>query len=182
MNTRINKTAALLQSKQALFHTRDLAILWDISNTNTLYTTISRFVRSRTLIPVQKGLYSKIPLEQADPLEIGMFLLHRYAYVSCETILAASGIIHQATYQYTLVSSVSKTYSLLTHNYKIRKLSEKYLLNTAEITTNERGILTASTERAIADLLYFQPTYHFDASSTINWEKVKNTQKEVGYI
>ena len=182
MNTKVNKPAALLQSKQTLFHTHDLAALWNISNTNTLYTTISRFVRGQTLIPIQKGLYSKIPLNQTDPLELGVFLLHPYAYVSCETILTMTGIIHQAAYQYSLVSSVSKIYSLLTLNYKIRKLSEKYLFNTAGITTNERSIMTASTERAIADLLYFQPTYHFDASATINWEKVKNIQQEVGYI
>jgi len=42
-------------------------------------------------------------------------------------------------------------------------------------------INTASLERAVADILYFNPTYYFDAHNIIDWTKVKNIQKEIGY-
>ena len=35
-----NKLNILLKHPQNLFHTKDLALLWGIKNTNTLYTTI----------------------------------------------------------------------------------------------------------------------------------------------
>mgnify|MGYP001564964688 CR=1 FL=1 len=177
-----NKKAALLQSKQTLFHTRDLAVLWNIQNPNTLYTTISRYIRNQTLFPVQKGLYSTLPVEKVDPIELGIFLLHQFAYVSTETILVQSGIIHQALYRYTFVSDVSKNFTGSNHQYVARKLTARYLYHPAGITINDRDIATASVERAVADLLYFQPTYNFDAAGTIDWEKVHEIQKEVAYV
>ena len=177
-----NKNAALLQSKQTLFHTRDLAALWNIDNPNTLYTTISRFIRNQTLFPVQKGLYSTLPVEKANPIELGIFLLHRFAYVSTETVLARTGIIHQAVYRYTFVSNIAKSFSYLSHAYVTRKMAEKYLHNPAGIALNDHNVFVAGSERAIADLLYFQPRYHFDASDAVDWKKIHEIQKEVGYL
>jgi len=54
---KINK---LLAAKQEVFHTNDLALLWDIRNRNTLYTTIKRYVAKGTLIPIHKGLYARV--------------------------------------------------------------------------------------------------------------------------
>lgn len=177
-----NKTATLLQSKQMLFHTRDLATLWNIHNPNTLYTTISRFIRNLTLFPVQKGLYSTLPVEKADPIELGIFLIHRFAYVSTETVLVNAGIIHQAVYRYTFVSDITKSFSYLTYAYVTRKMADKYLHNPAGIALGDHNVFVACPERAVADLLYFQPRYHFDASDAIDWKKVLDIQNEVGYL
>lgn len=177
-----NKNAVLLQSKQTLFHTRDLATLWNINNSNTLYTTISRFIRNHTLFPVQKGLYSTLPVEKADPIELGIFLLHRFAYISTETVLVRAGIIHQAVYRYTFVSNIAKSFSYLSHAYVTRKMAETYLHNPAGIVLGDHNVFIASSERAVADLLYFQPRYHFDASGAVDWKRVHNIQKEVGYL
>ena len=87
---RINK---LLKLDQKLVHTRDLALLWSISNPNTLYTTIKRYVQKGVLLPVHKGLYSTVPLTHIDPVRVGIAILHTYAYISCETVLAQAGII-----------------------------------------------------------------------------------------
>jgi hypothetical protein len=44
-----------------------------------------------------------------------------------------------------------------------------------------KGIFMASTERAVADMLYFNPKYHFDIPESINFDTVKSIQKEIGY-
>ena len=37
----------------------------------------------------------------------------------------------------------------------------------------------ASPERAVADLLYFNSKFHFDAKSRINWNRVKEIKEKV---
>jgi len=39
----------------------------------------------------------------------------------------------------------------------------------------------ATLERAAADMLYFNPKYHFDVRESIDFKKVETIQKEVGY-
>jgi len=46
---------------------------------------------------------------------------------------------------------------------------------------HQNGVFTADTERAVADMLYFNPKYHFDVPESIDFDKVRLIQKEVGY-
>jgi predicted transcriptional regulator of viral defense system len=154
--------------------------LWGISNKNTLYTAAKRYVQRGILIPVYKGLYSTVPLTQLNPLELGVAIVHKYTYLSLESILAQAGIIYQSTYSYTFVSSVSKKLIVGGISFQYRKLKDEFLNNTSGIT-NQDGIFTASVERAVADMLYFNPNYHFDLPDNIDWEKVNKIQKEVYY-
>jgi len=36
-------------------------------------------------------------------------------------------------------------------------------------------------ERAVADILYFNPKFYFDSPNLINWTKVEEIKKKVGY-
>lgn len=174
---KINK---LLKLDRRLYHSNDLAILWGVTNKNTLYTTIKRYVKKGVLIPVFKGLYATVPIAQLNPLELGQAIIHRFAYLTTESVLARQGIIAQATYQYTFVSSISKKVTVGGMTFLYRKLQDTYLNNPAGIDSND-GTFVATVERAIADMLYFNPNYHFDLSESIDFEKVKKIQKEVGY-
>ena len=49
------------------------------------------------------------------------------------------------------------------------------------LLVKKSGNLVATTERAVADMLYYNPKYHFDFSDSIDFEKVKHIQKEIGY-
>lgn len=178
----INKLEVLLKQHKKMFHTSDLALLWNIENKNTLYTSIKRYVKKGILFPIHKGLYSIHAVDQLDPIELGVHILHRYCYVSTETVLSRAGIIAQATYRITFVSDSSKTFACGSHNFLSRKLKPQFLYNTSGISQNQDGGLIATTERAIADMLYFQPHYHFDATNLINWETLHKIQKEVGYV
>ncbi len=170
----------MIKIDRKIFHTNDLSLLWKISNKNTLYTTIKRYVQKGVLIPIYQGLYSTLPLSQLDPLELGRAIIHKYTYLSTETVLAEAGVISQATYAYTFVSSQSKKVSIGTVSYLFRQLKDEYLNNPAGIR-NRNGVFIATPERAAADLLYFNPKYHFDMPESIDFKEVASIQQEVGY-
>lgn len=174
---KINK---LVKLNRKIYHTNDLAILWKIANKNTLYTTIKRYVKKGILIPIYKGLYLTIPLSEIDHLALGKAIIHDYTYLSTESVLFQNGLINQISYSYTFVAGKSKKITVKNINFLYRRLKDEFLLNPAGIE-NRNGLLVASTERAVADMLYFSPNYNFDFTKAINWSKVKQIQKEVGY-
>src|SRR3990167_505883 len=106
------KINELLKLQQNLFHTNDLALIWGIDNKNTLYTWIKRYIQKGILIPVQKCLYSTIPLDQLDPIRLGISLIHGFAYLSTESVLAQEGVISQAVFAITLIGSISKRFEV----------------------------------------------------------------------
>ena len=175
------RISKLIRLDRKLFHSNDLAVLWGISNKNTLYTTIKRYARRGILVPVYKGLYSTVPIAQLNPTELGVAVIHKYAYLSTESVLAQTGIIYQATYGQTFVTSVSKKLRLGGMSFLYRKMKDECLNNPSGLT-EINGVFVASTERAVADMLYFNPNYHFDMPDNIDWEKVNVIQKEVGYL
>lgn len=171
----------LIKMDRKLFHSQDLAILWGISNKNTLYTAVKRYRQQGVLVPVYKGLYATLPLAQLNPLELGLAVVHQYAYLSTESVLAQKGLINQTPTGNTFISGISKKISIGTEIFIYRKLKAEYLNNRAGLI-DQNGIPTASVERAVADLLYFNPKYHFDLKIAINWDQVKLIQQTVGYI
>jgi len=174
---KINK---LLQASTKLFHTQDLALLWGISNRNTLYTQIKRYVQKGLLHQIHKGFYSSVPVNQINPVLLGIGYLHNYAYLSTESILADNGVIFQQSPYITLVSTVSRKFSIVDYQYLVRKLRSKFLFNPLGLIF-QNGYYQATLERAIADLLYYFPAKQFD-NRMINWAKVKAIQKGVYQI
>lgn len=170
----------LIKLNRKLYHSNDLAILWGLANKNTLYTAIKRYVAKGVLIPVYKGLYATIPLAQLDPLELGVAVIHKFAYLSTESVLAQAGTISQTTYGLTFVSSVSRSLTVGNVTFRYRKLKDEYLNNPAGLT-HQNGIFVAIPERAAADMLYFNPRYHFDVPDSLDWDRLNAIRKEVGY-
>lgn len=179
-NDASGRFADLARMGETVFHARDLANLWRIGNNNTLYTTLKRYVRRGLLFRIYKGLYSLKPAGEIDPLLLGAKALHRYGYVSTETILAEAGLIQQKIGWITFASSQSKKFSIGENNFWSRKLTDKFLFHPAGIVKKD-GIFVATPERAVADLLYFNPRAFFDAAHLVDWKKVKKIQKEIGY-
>jgi len=171
----------LLKLDRKLYHTGDLATLWGINNKNTLYTTIKRYTQKGILIPIYKGLYSTVPINKLDPLVLGKTIIHRYTYLSLESVLVQKGVIFQAVNSYTFVCDISKQVSINHLNFSYRQLASQFLFNLSGIE-DQNGVLVATVERAVADMHYFNPKYYLDLNSEINWQEVKKIQKEVGYI
>ena len=175
----VDKIGILIQQPQKLFHTSDLKVLWNILNQNTLYKTISRLVKKETLFRVYKGLYSIVPLNQLDPVEIGFRAINHFCYLSTESVLSKNGIINQSPSKITFNSSSPATFIINNNIYLVRQLKPQCLNNSLGITQNDKGVFVANTERAVADMLYFQPNYHFDADSLIDWKIVKSYQQQI---
>ena len=177
---RPDKLNLLLKDSRSLFHTQDLSLLWEVANKSTLYTTIKRYVQKGVLIRIQKGFYSKVAIDQINPVRLGMGFLHSFSYLSTETILSQEGIISQDVPYITLVSDKSKKFEIKNNFYISRQMKDRLLFHEAGII-EKNGIKQAGIERAVADMIYFSPNYHFDAPNLIDWKKVKKIQKQVGY-
>lgn len=154
----------LIKSDRKLFHTQDLALLWRISDRNTLYTTIKRYVAKGILIAIHKGLYSTLEISKLSPVELAVAMIHDYAYVSCETILARNGIIAQEINTLTLVSRKSAKFKAGNVLILVRKMADKLLYNSNGIV-RVGNVFEATPQRAMADMRYFAPKYHYDAYS-----------------
>lgn len=175
------KIDKLLKLERRLFHTQDLALLWNISNKNTLYTTIARYLKKGILISIHKGFYSTIPIEQLNVNLLGVSYLHTFSYLSTETVLQHHGIISQNSQAITFISSVSKTFKVESHYYLVRQLRQAFLFNSSGIKETN-GVFVATLERAVSDMLYFNPKYHFDNPKLIRWDYVTKLQKEIGFL
>ena len=169
----------LIQLDRKVFHTNDLAVLWGIADKHNLYVTISRYIDRGVLFPVYKGLYSTVPISSLDPLELGVAVIHRYTYHTTESVLSQAGIISQRILDYTFVADRSRRVTVGQWSFHYRKLKDEYLYHPAGIVIQK--IFMASTERAVADMLYFSPNYHFDVPESIDFDKVRSIQKEIGY-
>jgi len=173
-----NKPSAIFDQDRDIFHVQDLALIWDISNKNTLYTTISRYKKRGILYPIYKGFYGTKPINKLHQWELGTKATHSFAYVSCETILSQNGIINTIPSQITILSNCSRSFAVGENLYRLRQLHERYLHNSTGIIYGD-NFAYASPERAIADLLYFNPAAHFDAP--IDWKIIRQLQGNIGY-
>ncbi len=170
----------LVKLNRKIFHSNDLAIAWGIRNKNTLYTTIKRDVQKGLLFPIYKGLYSIVPPEQLNPLELGKSIPHHYTYLTTETVLAQAGLISQNPTIFTFASEIHKKATIGSSFYLFRKLKSEYLYNPIGLM-EQNGILVANTERAAADMLYFNPRYYFDLPEIVDFGKVRDMQNQIGY-
>ena len=175
---RSDYVAVLMRQKEQVFHTQDLAVLWGISNKNNLHTVIKRYCKKGILHRIYKGMYSTVPLNEIHPWKLGAKALHDYCYISAETILQKEGFINAAVRDITFVSNKSRVFCIGSNFYRSRKLQERFLFNPAGIT-EENSVKIATPERAIADMLYFNPRANFDRP--VDWEKVKRIQQAIGY-
>lgn len=174
----LRRFAQLAAMGELVFHVSDLASLWGITDKNTLYTTLKRYTQQGLIYRLWQGMYALKPAKQIDPYFLGIKAIHSYSYVSTESILFNSGTISQRPVAISLVGSVSRRFSIAGQEYICRKLAPQYLYQPSGIVEIS-GIRQATLERAVADLLYYNPLRFFDAP--IKWKEVRKIQKAVGY-
>lgn len=178
INKRNDYLAILMRQKEQVFHTQDLAVLWGFKNKNNLHITIKRYCDKGILYRIYRGMYAILPLNEIHPWKLGAKALHNFCYVSTETVLEKEGFINAVIRDVTFVSNKSKSFQIGDNFYKSRKLQEKFLFNPTGIT-EENSVKIATPQRAIADILYFNPKANFDRP--VDWEKIKQIQQTVGY-
>ncbi|MEK7498160.1 MAG: hypothetical protein AAB656_04565 [Patescibacteria group bacterium] len=174
------KQVLLFKSGQILYHTQDLALLWGLQNRHNLRVTISRYIKKGLLYSVFKGLYSIIPVNKIDELKLGPALIHKFCYLSCQSILEKHGVINQKVFSLTFVSSLSKKIEFEGKLFIYKQMNPQFLLNPEGIVF-EDGVYKASLERAVADIEYFNMNVFYDSPNLIDWDKVKKIKKKIGY-
>lgn len=172
----------LLKQNKSLFHTPDLALLWEISNKNTLYTTIKRYVKKGILHRIHKGFYSTKPIQDIDPVELGIAYIHAYAYLSTEYVLSKAGIINQLSPAITLISTKSTNFNLAERKYIVRKMKSELLYNDTGIQVSDNGYKVASPERAVEDMTYYNKHFHFDNRDRFDINEVNKMRKQLNLI
>lgn len=178
--TNIKQNRFLLIAKLGIpvFHIDDLARIWGVSNRNTLSTSLKRYVENGLIFRIHRGLYSIKPKAELDPLLLGAEALNSYCYLSSETILAKHGIIFQQLDYFTFIGEKTNRFKIGNYKYYCRQLKDKFLYNDTGIDKTGKFNI-ATLERAVADILYFNPKYYFDNPGAINWTKVKRIQASV---
>ena len=137
-------------------------------NKNNLHTVIKDIVRRYSSLKDIRVCIQPFPLNEIHPWKLGAKALHDYCYISAETILCRRRFINAAVRDITFVSNKSRVFCIGSNFYKSRKLQERFLFNPAGIT-EENSVKIATPERAIADMLYFNPRANFDRP--VDWEK-----------
>lgn len=170
----------LIKTGKKLFHSQDLALLWGITRPATLHMRVKRYLDKGVLFSVRKGLYAVVPLEKLDPREVAVAINHGYCYLTLQSVLEKFGVINQPVEGLIFAGQKSRTMNWLGNKFVFRKLADKYLFNSTGIIKSG-DFFEANLERAVADMLYFNPKFYFDSPNLINWHKVKEVQKEVGY-
>lgn len=182
MNTSISNTTArrfalLASSNEKIFHINDLANLWLMQNKNSLRVALKRYSQSGIFYRIYRGLYS-LKQDGLDPVLVGSKAIHKFCYLTTETILYREGYISQPPAVYTFAGSKSFKFNALNKRYSCRQLNDKFLYNPEGVYLKD-GVNIATPERAIADMLYFNPKTHLD--KTPDWKKVKSIQKAINY-
>ena len=180
INTAQDRFIKLVRMNELILHIEDLANIWKIKNKNTLHTTLKRYVKKSFLYHIYRGFYSLDVIDKIPPYLLGAKALHEYCYISTESVLIKNGIVQQKENYITFVSSKSKKFKIGDNYFYSRQMNDQYLFQDVGIIKKD-GVNMATTERAVADLLYFNPSFYFDANNNINWKEVKKIQKIIGY-
>jgi len=158
----------LLRSKNTIFTTKDVSLLWGVSDVHFVRKKLYRYIKSEKLYSVRKGIYAKDKNYEKYELATKIFTP---SYISFETVLAKAGITFQFYGQIFVASYLTRELVVDDQAYSLKKIKDSILTNRAGIEAKENYFI-ASPERAFLDILYLNKEYHFDNLESINWEKV----------
>jgi len=158
----------LMRSKNTIFTTKDVSLLWNESNVDFVRKKIFRYLKSGKMYSVRKGIYAKDKNYEKYELATKIFTP---SYVSFETVLAKAGIIFQFYGQIFVASYLTRELTIGGRTYSFKKIKDPVLTNRTGIEVKDNYFI-ASPERAFLDVVYLNKEYHFDNLSNINWNKV----------
>lgn len=162
-----NTLAKLFQSSQTVFTFKELALIWNETNSDNLKAKIYYYVKSGTIFRLHRGVYAKNKDFNAKELATS---LYSPSYISFETVLREAGMIFQ--YYETIFAAGPWTKDVKIDKYKFayRRLKKSVLYNPAGIVSRDNFSI-ASPERAFLDMLYVSPDYYFDNLDSLDWER-----------
>jgi hypothetical protein len=159
---------AIYKESRTVFRLKDIAILVDEDNFQSLNKKLNYYVRTGKLENPRKGIYAK-PEYNLQELACTIFTP---SYISLESVLQKAGIIFQYNSRITSVSYLSRNIEVQNHQFMFRKIKGSVLVNTMGIIRQTNHVNIASPERAFLDLLYLEKDYYFDNLNPLNRELI----------
>ena len=160
-------TAKLYQSSKTILTNKDLALIWQENNKESLYAKTAYYVKQKALIRLTRGVFAKNYDYNSKELATSIYIP---SYISFETVLREAGVIFQHYDTIFVVSKWPKTMTIDKHTITFRKLKNVVLFNSAGIVGKDNYSI-ATPERAFLDMIYLFPNYYFDNLKEIDWEK-----------
>jgi len=158
----------LMRSKNTVFTTNDICLLWGESNTIFVKKKIYRYLKAGKMYSICRGIYAKD--RHYNKYEFAT-KIYTPSYISLETVLAKAGIIFQLYGQIFIASYLTREIIADGQNYLFKRIKESILTNKIGIDV-ENNYYIASPERAFLDVIYLNKDYHFDNLINIDWDKV----------
>ncbi|OIP87193.1 hypothetical protein CO168_03340 [Candidatus Shapirobacteria bacterium CG_4_9_14_3_um_filter_36_12] len=163
-----NYLMTILKSPKTVFTLEDIAMLWQLPNTNSTMVRLSYYAKNGDLMRVRRGVYVKN--KQYNKTELAT-RIYAPSYVSFETVLAQNGLIFQFQSKIQIASYLGREVEIDGQIYLYKKIKDAILANSIGVNNvNETSVATC--ERAFLDTLYINDDYHFDNLRSINWNKV----------
>jgi hypothetical protein len=158
----------LLRSKNSVFLTKDIALLWRETQTSTAQVRLNYYVKAGKLIRVRRGIYAKD--KNYNRYELAT-RINTPSYISFETVLGASGMTFQYYGNIFVASYIKRNMEVDGQRIEFVRMKDYVLSNTLGIE-NSDGYARATKERAYLDTIYRSKRYYIDNESPIDWDKV----------
>jgi hypothetical protein len=162
-----NLIVKIYQSSKTILTNKDLALIWQETNSDNLKSKIAYYVKQKALIRLTRGVFAKNKDYGLKELATSIYTP---SYISFETVLREAGVIFQHYDTIFVASKWPKTIIIDKQTLTFRKLKEIVLFNPAGIISKDNYNI-ATLERAFLDMIYLFPNYYFDNLKSINWEK-----------
>ena len=114
----------LLRSKNTVFSTKDVALLWRDAQTSAAQVRLGYYVKTKKLVRIRRGIYAKD--QNYNKYEFATKIL-RPSYVSFETVLGTAGITFQYYSQIFVASYVTRELVCDGQTYSFKKIKESIL-------------------------------------------------------
>jgi hypothetical protein len=165
--------AKLYQSSKTILTNKDLALVWQTNDKNSLNAKTAYYVKQKILIRLTRGVFAKNKDYNPKELATSIYLP---SYISFETVLREAGVIFQHYNTIFVAAKWPKTMTIDKHTFTFRKLKDAVLYNSAGIVSKDNYSL-AIPERAFLDMIYLFPNYYFDNLQAIDWAKCDDLVK-----
>lgn len=158
---------SLLRSKQTVFSTTDVAIIWQENNRPNLNERLSYYASKNMLHRIRSGFYAKD--KDYNRYEFAT-KLYSPSYIGLNTVLGLEGINFQYYSSIFIVSKVSRELKIDGQNYIYKKIKDEILVNTQGLKKMDY-YYQASKERTILDVMYLYGDFYFDNLLGIDWDQ-----------
>jgi len=167
-NIKDNIILSIYKEIKTVFRLRDIALLVEENNFDSLNKKLNYYVRTGKLLNPRKGIYAK-PNYSSEELAC---LLYTPSYISLEYVLQKSGVLFQFDSRITTTSYLSRSVEVEDITIIYRRIKGEIIANTKGITRQINQVNIATGERAFLDLLYLNKNYYFDNLNPLDKTKV----------